>query len=282
MTEEELTQVLKNHVIYSEIDYQQISFDGCIEGFTILDTRVAIRYDIGTDTITVNGIPIVDTDIVSKSFGVFHGIEGLLTDGTYAPCLDFSPILAAGNYSTFVSLLRESAATALINLFNPVTILAPTDSALAAIDPSLLTPELISNHVIYSNELLAAEVISAGCVNLQSDEMYIDIRYDSKTGKGTVNGIPIVSYDTEVAFGVMHGLDGVLINGVTPFTPCADFSPIEQASNYGAFMSVLEQTEQNKFISSLSPVTFFGPTDSAFAAAENRLDGLSENDLIAL
>lgn len=258
--------------------------DLCIEETAASGMKISIRYDSEADAVTVNGIPVVDTDIGSQSYGIFHGIDGLLIEGvaTYTPCLDFDPILKTGDHDVFVAALFETSVAAMINVFKPVTLFAPTDSALATIDQSLLTEEVLSNHVIF-DEISAAEVIDAGCVNVYSaGDLPLDIRYNSATGKGTVNGIPIVSYDTEGGYGVMHGLDGVLIKGVTPSTPCVDFSPVENAGNYGAFMDILNQTEQNVFISFLAPVDFFAPTDAALAAAEDALGGMSEEELMSM
>lgn len=251
--------------------------DRCIDRVTDGGMRVDIRYDNVTEAATVNGIPIVEFDI-RGNYGVLHGIDGVLIEGVtpYTPCVDFSPIDEAGNYNSFLSALNETGEVEIITQIRPVTLFAPTDQAFAALNSSLSTFDIISNHVVYSAALSAS-----GCIDAQAGGgMNVDIRYDSETGEGTVNGIPIVEFNITGNFGVLYGIDGVLVEGVTPYTPCVDFSPIEKAGNYNTFLNILSETKQNEFISITSPVTFFGPTDSAFAAIQDTLDSLTEEELI--
>lgn len=109
--------------------------------------------------------------------------------------------------------------------------------------------------------------------------MTVDIRHNDATNTTTINGIPILEVDIVGNYGILHGIDGVLIQGVTDYTPCADFSPIAAAGNYNAFLNAVIQTRTNEFISEYSPVTVFAPTDSAFAAVQNTLEEMSDAEL---
>lgn len=64
----------------------------CIDAYTLGDLRVAVRFDAATGQATVNGTPVVETD-VTGNFGILHGIDGVLgIDGEFAPCNPYSEI----------------------------------------------------------------------------------------------------------------------------------------------------------------------------------------------
>ncbi|CAJ1935136.1 unnamed protein product [Cylindrotheca closterium] len=273
-----LKAVLDNHVIlFDNIISERLTLTGCIDRVMEGGMRVDIRYDSETESATINGIPIVEFDI-QGNYGVLHGIEGILLEGEtpYSPCVDFSSAIESGKYTLFLSALNETGEVDTITQLRPVTLFAPIDEAFAALDSPLSTFEIIINHVIYSDDAFLS-----GCVDVQTaGGMNVDIRYDSETGVGTVNGIPIVEFNITGNFGVLYGIDGILIEGVTPYTPCTDFSPIRQAGNYATFLNVLNETKKNEFISIQSPLTFFGPTDSAFSLAGDAIATLTEDELV--
>lgn len=83
-----------HHVlIYKEIFSAEVIASGCLEAESFGGTTVAVRHDGATGSITVNGIPIVEADIVAN-FGVVHGLGGIL-NGTlpndFIPCPTVGP-----------------------------------------------------------------------------------------------------------------------------------------------------------------------------------------------
>lgn len=109
--------------------------------------------------------------------------------------------------------------------------------------------------------------------------MKVDIRYDASSNTTTINGIPTADVGIVGNFGNLHGINKVLVPGVTDYTPCADFSPLVEAGNYNAFLDAVVQTGTNEIISEFSPVTVFAPTDSAFASVQEILKDLSDGQL---
>lgn len=64
-------------IIYKEIFSAEVMATGCVHAETFGGSLVAIRYNSTTGTADVNGVPIVELDIVGN-FGVVHGIDGIL------------------------------------------------------------------------------------------------------------------------------------------------------------------------------------------------------------
>merc|ERR1712176_1607862 len=113
----------------------------------------------------------------------------------------------------------------------PVTVFGPNDDAFAAIADTLadLTEEQVANtlagHVV-AGEYRAADVIAAGCVELQTlnPEMKSKVSYNEADGKVMVNDVAtVVEADLGGdSTGVLHGVDTVITDG---FTPCPTSEP---------------------------------------------------------
>jgi len=275
LTDEELSDILRDHMLYGSflsLSEDLVAF-GCVEGVTFGGLEVAIRYNRIAEEASVNGIPMnADFDIVGD-YGVFYGIEGVLIEGssTFVPCsedpLDFTPVVEAGNYSTILNLTAELGLTDTFALYRPITILAPTDAAFAAIQDTIAGLDeaalvgVLTNHVL--NYSVPSEwVTDSECWEAIALEGYpVAFRYDNETGTANVNGIPIVQTDIDGNYGILHGIDGVLgVDG--EYVPCNPFSNIE---------FLLEEYEQEIVAAVIGAnalsATLFGPSDAAFEAS---------------
>ena len=163
-------------------------------------------------------------------------------------------------------------------------IFGPTNDAFAAFQATttpagIIDEELIEQHIVSVDSIPFEFIARVGCYEtVTTGGMTVDIRYNNSTNTTTINGIPIVEVDIVGNYGVLHGIDGVLIEGVTDYTPCADLSPIAEAGDYTAFLDAVIQTRTDELISEYSPVTVFAPIDSAFAAIQETLENISASE----
>ncbi|CAJ1935135.1 unnamed protein product [Cylindrotheca closterium] len=280
-----VSDIIADHIVINrDISSAEIVSSGCVDAEAVGGLRLAIRFDNTTNTTSINGIQIVDLGITGE-YGTFHGIDGVLLDSTdYSPCTDFSPIVEAGNYETLLNVITQTRMVDFIGQFAPVTIFGPTDDAFAAFQVTnpagIIDEELIEQHIISIDSIFFDFIARVGCYEtVTTGGMTVDVRYNNSTNTTTINGIPIIKADIVGNYGVLHGIDGVLIQGVTDYTPCADFSPIAEAGDYTTFLDIVLQTRTDEIISEYSPVTFFAPTDSAFAAIQETLDDMSLSEL---
>jgi len=133
---------------------------------------------------------------------------------------------STGNYDTLLGYVEEPYYDTELFQFLPVTMFAPNDEAFDAISEDLdglsendLTA-ILNGHVV-DGEFRAADVIAAGCVELQTlnPEMKLKVSYNEADGKVMVNDVAtVVEADLgNDGTGVLHGVDTVITDG---FTPC--------------------------------------------------------------
>ena len=80
-------------IIFREIFSADVVASGCVDAETFGGSMVAIRYNSTTGNAIVNGVPIVELDIIGN-FGVVHGIDGILNGSAtdaYIPCPTATP-----------------------------------------------------------------------------------------------------------------------------------------------------------------------------------------------
>ena len=124
LSNDELSAILKDHLVISD---ELFTFDilgtRCTEASTMGGRRIAMRFDDTTGVFDINGIPInTDTDI-TLDYAVMQGLDGVLTDDSsvYVTCLDFSPILDKGQYTTFINALQETKINEVVGDLAPVS-----------------------------------------------------------------------------------------------------------------------------------------------------------------
>ena len=141
------------------------------------------------------------------------------------------------------------------------------------------------NHVVVGAAVNSSAVVAAGCIEAESARgLMLGFNFDPIAFTITVNGIPVTDFDIEGDYGVLHGIESVLVPGVQgDFIPCpafeADFSPISEKGIYSTLLGAVVQTGNDAVISASAPVTIFGPKDSAFAEIQTVVDGLTNEQL---
>lgn len=75
--------VLAGHVVVGAFASSDVVAAGCVELTTLAGTQIGVLYD-GMNVV-VNGITVVEADLVADD-GVFHGVDGVILDGSFVPC----------------------------------------------------------------------------------------------------------------------------------------------------------------------------------------------------
>ncbi|CAJ1935133.1 unnamed protein product [Cylindrotheca closterium] len=203
----------------------------------------------------------------------------------------FQPISDAGEYSALLDAVVATGSGFTLVSAAPVTIFGPKDSAFTAIQDffdNLSVEELSSillDHVVVGTAVNAAAIVEAGCIEAQSaGGLMLGILFNPDDSTVTVNGIPVTTVDIAGDYGILHGIESVLIPGEQgDFVPCpvfaADFTPIADKGIYSTLLGAVVSTENDAVISQNVPVTIFGPNDDAFAAIQDTVDSLSTEAL---
>lgn len=269
---------------------------GCSEAITAGGLRIAVLFDAATSSVTVNGIPVTAFDI-GGDYGVLHGIEGVMVEGVlgeFVPCPPppfLTPIADEGDYGILLEAIVGSG------LFDdltagdfPITIFGPKNAAFEAIADTVadLSQEevkaILLNHIILGANVTSADVVAAGCVEVPTaGGLMLGINFDAEASSVTINGVTASAFDVFGDYGVLHGIDEVLLGD---FVPCpafeADFSPIAEKGMYNTLLTAVVATGNDAVISASAPVTIFGPKDSAFTAIQDTVDALSPEELSAV
>jgi len=300
LTDEELSAVLLDHVIVgANVTAAAVVEAGCLEAETAGGLMLGIHFDEAASSVTVNGIPVTAFDIAGD-YGILHGLEGVLVEGVlgdFVPCPPpaiLTPIFDKGTYSILIEAIVGAELLPDIAANLPVTIFGPKDSAFEAIQAAVenLSAEevkaVLLNHVILGANVTASDVVAAGCLEVPTaGGLMLGINFDAENSTVTVNGVPVTDFDVTGDYGVLHGIESVLVEGLQgDFVPCpafeADFSPIAAKGNYDTLLGAVVATGNDATISANAPVTIFGPKDSAFAAIQEVVDGLTPEELSAV
>jgi uncharacterized surface protein with fasciclin (FAS1) repeats len=183
--------------------------------------------------------------------------------------------LAAGqnDLSTLVGALQQAGLDDDLNGEGPFTVFAPVNSAFSSIDAGELTgndellEDVLTYHVIAGQEITAEDISDGQTVETLDGET---LRFTVDNGTVRVNGATVQTADLQASNGVVHTIDGVLLETVdvvdravlTPeFSILADL--VGQANLTEALRGVGPDGEDG--------LTVFAPTNQAF------LDALDQN-----
>jgi len=202
------------------------------------------------------------------------------------------PVLAPiANEGTFKVLLDAIVGTSVLedpDVSLPITVFGPTDTAFDAVADFIknATTEqvtaVLKNHIISDVNVTADKVVSAGCLEVATaGGLMLGINYDGETV--TVNGVTVSSFDVGGDYGVLHGLDAVLLGD---FVPCpvfqADFTPITEKGIYNILLGVLTDNGADAVISANAPATIFGPNDSFLDPLRPTLETFTQEQTVAI
>lgn len=254
-----LGDLLSYHVVAGALSAAELS-DGqvlsTVEGGTL-------TVSIQGGTVKINGATVTTAD-VQASNGVVHVIDGVLTEGLDA--VQRAAITA--DLSTLVQAVGASGLAGALTAEGPFTIFAPVNSAFAAIDEEMIERLLDAGNVQLLQKVLGYHVVAgkvmstdltdgAEVATLQGESLTIDL-----DGGARVNGANIVAADIEVSNGVVHLIDGVLLDhlDIVDLAILNGFDALVEAVAAAGLVDALRGDNEG------AGFTVFAPTDAAFEA----------------
>jgi len=258
--EDLLNKVLTHHVVSG----QAIASGDISDGQTVETLQGSeLTFAVNNGTVTVNGVPVSTTD-VRTSNGVVHLIDGVLLDVVNTT----ERAVLTPQLSTLADAVAAAGLADDLSGEGPFTVFAPVDAAFGEIDAGELTAdnelltEVLTYHVV--GQSIAAGDISDG----QTVETLegADLTFAVDNGTVTVNGIPVSTTDVQTSNGIVHLIDGVLLQSVD----AVDRAILEP--NFSILADLVVQAGLADALRGPGPdgedgLTVFAPTNDAFLAA---------------
>lgn len=207
-------------------------------------------------------------------------------DSTTTPTAD--PDIAelatsSSELTTLVSALQAAGLVSALQADGPFTVFAPRNAAFDAVGSSTVQALLASGNEAALTDLLTYHVVPGRytAADLAGGAMLTTLAGGTLTVEGgssvTVDGATVVTADLEASNGVVHIIDGVLLEGldiVQRASVTADVSTLVTAVGAADLADVLSGT---------GPFTVFAPINDAFAGIPSeQLDRLLDSDNQAL
>lgn len=182
-----------------------------------------------------------------------------------------------GNLSTLESAVKTAGlASTLGNENNTYTVFAPKNSAFSSIEDGDLTEnssllnKVLTYHVVEGQEITSGDLSDGQTQTVETLEG-ADLTISKNSGTVTVNGATVTTADVQASNGVVHLIDGVLLQRA---------NAVERASispNFSILTKLVRQENLANDLSGPGPdgqdgLTVFAPTDQAFL---NALDAQS-------
>jgi hypothetical protein len=83
LSTDELVGVLTGHVVKGAYTASDVVAAGCVELTTLAGTQLSVLFD--GMSVLVNGVTVVEADLLADD-GAFHGVDGVILDGSFVPC----------------------------------------------------------------------------------------------------------------------------------------------------------------------------------------------------
>ena len=209
---EKLQAILKYHVLGGAVDLADALKAG--EGNTVQGSPISVSFQDGQ--VKVNGAVMRSADLRAGN-GIIHVIDSVLLPPE--PANDLAAVAKrAGQFSTLLAAVEAAGLSEALSGDEPLTILAPTDEAFAALPKgtveALLTPEnrdqlkaILTLHAI-PGKISAGDALNAGTAQSLSGEA---LRFGITDGLFQVNGVTIRKTGITCDNGIIHVLDAVLL-----------------------------------------------------------------------
>jgi len=255
-----LTKVLTYHVVQGEITAGDIQ-----DGQTVETLQgETLRFSLNNGGVQVNGANVTTADLQASN-GVVHVIDGVLLETVTTT---ERAVLTPG-LSTLADAVGAAGLADDLNGSGPFTVFAPVNAAFGDIDADELTADsdlltkVLTYHVIAGNAIEAADISDGQTVEtLQGG----DLSFSIDGGTVRVNGIPVTTTDIQTSNGVVHLIDGVLLEATT-VTERAILTPA-----FSTLADLVVQAGLDDDLNGSGPFTVFAPTNQAF------LDALDADD----
>ena len=196
--------------------------------------------------------------------------------------------IASGDaqFSTLVAALQQANLVSVLEGVGPFTVFAPTNAAftaagidLATISDAALT-EVLLYHVlggakITSGDLADGQTYASTASTYGPDATQLSVLIEKSSNGVVVNGSTNVSTaDVDATNGVIHIVDQVLL-------PLDIVGHASANSNFTSLVGALVAADGDlvTVLSGDGPFTVFAPLNSAFAAIQSTVDGLTTEQL---
>ena len=270
---EALTDVLLYHVLAGQQSSESLLAQGAVA--TLQGQQVIVS----EGSALVNGVLISSPDVLAAN-GTIHIIDEVLIP----PSMDIvDTAIDAGTFGTLVTAVQTAGLEAALRADGPLTVLAPTDDAFAALgedtiaallaDPDGLA-EILLYHVI--DGAAPASVVSSlpSATTLNGQDILITV-----DGGVLINGVAmVVTPDILASNGIIHVLDTVLLPPTMDIVDTAI-----DAGTFGTLVTAVQAAGLESALRAEGPLTVLAPTDAAFDAlgAETISALLADPDTLA-
>ena len=207
-------------LLYHVLGGQAITADQIAEGLTVIDNG----YDVGPggvtvplyvqkddDGVRVNMATVIDADIMANN-GVIHEVDQVILPPSV---VDLAVIF--DDFSSLVANLQQAGLVDALSADGPFTVFAPTNMAFSMTPTTGLSDarlgEILQLHVVSGNVLSGDLTDGMTVETLNGDSITINV-----TGSGVTITDPngntrrVVATDAQGTNGVVHTIDGVLLN----------------------------------------------------------------------
>jgi transforming growth factor-beta-induced protein len=280
-----LREIVEYHIAAGALMSNELT-DGLLPTL-LTDESVTVTTDGG---VKINDSNVISADIKAIN-GVIHAIDAVLLPsyaaaavGTISELVLFDP-----NYTILAAALRKAELLETVSTTDDLTLFAPDNAAFIAagitsldgLDKEALTPILLY-HVLGAKVLSSQLPADGMATTLSSDQkMYLGYLNNSVV---LINGLTkITGVDMEKSNGVVHTIDRTLV------PPAGDVVDIAIAladmgddSEFTVLVSLLASDTYADITTALknaANVTVFAPTDAAFGAISDIIDGLTEEQI---
>lgn len=296
-SDEELTNLLLNHVLGSEVmsgDLTTTYVNTLATGPNDNNISLYVNTDGG---VTFNGVssPVSDGLDIGASNGVIHLIDTPLAIPNVV-----NHVVANPDFQTLEDavLSFENELTDILTADGPYTIFAPSNEAFedlfatlgtTEVDPAVLRTVLLYHVVVgvnaQSGDLTDGQELEMG---IDGEILTVDLSDGAKVVDGTGNAINITTTDIQGSNGVIHEVDQVLLPPSIVEALAANATIYQLAKFTPGYSTLAAAIEQAGLVEALNApdadLTVFAPDDAAFAAflEANEISSLADvdNDLL--
>jgi len=305
LSTEQLTDLLKAHVLSSEIDVSQVSaqeqgplketlFEGhsvsLFKRFYSDDNRGNAVFKVKSETTTA----FVSVADVLCSNGIVHIVDTVLVPNVPLASIAVTAANWVGSGRDAVHLSSLVGALGQANLVDalsgegPLTVFAPTDAAFAAISQIVgsLTmeqlAEILEYHVISGVAAKAADLTNGEVLQPLFADHALTVELGRRSTvniKAEGNTVQVTMADRLCTNGVVHVVNAVLL----PNIPLTTMNIVQTAQSVPDLSSLVGAVVSAGLVNTLSgpgPFTVFAPTNAAFDAISEVVAGLTKQQLV--
>ena len=275
LSEEELQFILTYHVISdAEIASGDLESQQTVESAAEEELYITSNEE---DGVVVNGnSQVIDAD-VDASNGIIHVVDNVLLPNAFLNTVEVAQ--KNYNFTTLVDLIVDAnlAETVASDEF---TVFAPTNDAFedlfAEVNPDDLSADQVEEILLYHT--IPAATIASGDLEAEQtvastteEDLYITAGEDV-----VVNGnSTVTTADVESNNGVIHAVDSVLLpNSLVDVTAIA-----QKNYNLTSLVNLLVDFNLVETLQGDGPFTVFAPTNEAFDAISEVVEGLSDEEI---